>query len=611
MQHNFHKFRKNDDLKMQNSFIFVDTEAYREFLEKGERQTFRLCCAIYWKRDKNVIERKDFFSTSDFWNWVESKFEYDNNLIFFAHNTDYDFRILNGFNELMLKDWDLSRWFISGRTFIITYKKIVDGVKHYLNIWDTLNYVPSSLKELGECVGIPKMEIDFDNVSEQELLRYCQNDVNIIFHFIKEMISFLEEYELSKLMPTSASLSLNIFRHKFYDANNPIIIHDWKKTIELEREAYGGGITDCFQVGDIDETVYKLDINSMYPYIMKNYDLPVKLLFWERNSSGKLLKLYHQHKKEYLVIARCTIYIPEEYSYILQKAEINNEEKNVFLSGRFTTVLTSPEIEFVEQYGILEEIHELAIYEKRNVFSEFVDFFYSQRMNYKKDGDKVREYFCKLILNSQYGKWGQKNIEQKLVAESDTSEISHHGHFLGFESKSFEVVQFGKKVYKIINKGNNSKDAFVAIPAFITAYSRMLLVKYILQAKRENVFYCDTDSLFVNKNGYNNLISVINDTKLGKLKLEDQGTVSIYAPKHYIFNEQRKCKGIKSNAVLKDETDSEFIFEQQRWERFKTAFKKQHLDYQLIEPYEIRVTKEYKKGTVEIDKRIRPLEIWA
>ena len=69
-------------------------------------------------------------------------------------------------------------------------------------------------------------------------------------------------------------------------------------------------------------------------------------------------------------------------------------------------------------------------------------------------------------------------------------------------------------------------------------------------AGKENVFYMDTDSLFVNEAGSSNLKDYIAKNEIGKLKFEKEGNdLFIRGAKDYYFAEKETIKGIRKNAV--------------------------------------------------------------
>lgn len=597
----FHVFTPNDKLKMQNVFIFVDTETKTKQITKiKQKLSLRLGYAIFWHREKNIKEIFYYETPKQFWNWIMTKTKTYNNIILYAHNWDFDFKILNGYKTLFLKrDFQIDNFYVEGKTFILSCSKETEKKKIILNFWDTLNYIPSSLKQIGKSIKLLKGEINFDTCSKQELKEYCLNDTEILFKFIKLLITFLEENDLSKLRPTIASLSLNIFRHQFYDKKEKIYVHNWIKAISLEQDSYRGGISDCFKVGTFRKKIYKLDINSMYPHIMLK-DLPSKLLFYSDSDFYSQETLFSiLEEKDFLMIADINFELPEKYAYILLPALVNKQKKNIFMYGKLRSVLCSPEIDFVKKYGKITKVNRISVYRPRQIFKKFVKFFYSKRIEFRNKDNIAYSLFCKLLLNSLYGKFGQKNMLYKEIGTTKNFDVKSIVVLDGIEDKKYTQLQFGNKLFNITKTDKNSFDSFIAIPSFITSYSRMYLIKLILKAKRKNVYYCDTDSLFVNKEGYKLLSSYLGN-KLGKLKLEGKSRMTIiYKSKYYVFNNEQKCKGIKYNATVKDETNTNVLFQQQQFQRFKTSLKKKGLDCQIITLIEKNISKIYDKGIVE------------
>ncbi len=496
-----------------------------------------------------------------------------------------------------------------------------------LRLWSTTNYVAKPLKVIGKSLGLSKLSVDFEKDSIEYLMVYCKRDTEIIYYFIKELISFLETNNLSKLKATAGSLSLSTFRHRFYDdKNNKIMIHNWNRAILLERNSYRGGITDCFHLGKHKNT-YKLDINSMYPDIMRKERLPTRLVgcYHETNNNQKRLTEIMKKASSIKIltyIVDITVNIPMESAYILNDYGYG---KTTFCYGKDINItLCQPEVDFLlENNGIIKQIHEISVYYTEHIFKTFVDFFYEVKQKAKQNNNGVNEAFSKLILNSLYGKFGQREIiYEVLKTDSDFIKknydvinlmIDHYQKsnnvkikdnsivYLGSINRKYQLYIIDKKLYRIKQTNSNTYDSFVAISSFITSYARMSLVKFILKAKRKNVFYCDTDSLFTNLEGYNNLKDDIDELELGKLKLEEFGTSNIFAPKFYDFNDVRKAKGIKRNSKLISENNKSAKYVNERWYRFKTDMKEGIVSKQVIVSSTKEILKKYDKGLVEND----------
>jgi len=631
---------------MQKRFVFVDTESYNDKISKEQEiLIFKLGCAIFWDKRNNVVIRKTYKKVSKFWNNLESFFnENDKDVIFFAHNTQFDFKMLNGFEELLNRDWMLISQYVKNKTFILIFQKqITEKIKYTLHVWDTMNYVIKPLEKIGKSIGFPKLQIDFDAVSDKDLKIYCMRDTEIIFQFIKKLVNFLEINDLSRLKATGSSLSFNAFKHKFYepiekDDESWIWIHNWKRAIKLERESYRGGITDCFKIGESKEVLYKLDINSMYPSIMIEKLLPYQLIgnFHEFNRSNEQLRRIYQiaKKNNYGIIVNATVELNKENAYILNNFKDVSFNKSIFAYGKFNVSLCTPELEFLENCNTKITIHEINIYQTKVIFKEFVEFFYDVRLKAKREKNKINDEFCKLILNGQYGKWGQKKIDYDAL-ESNSKFYEKYSEiillmldratertgisnfekticYLGSIVNEGELYVVNGKFYLLKKTEENSYDSFVAISSFITSYARMMLIKYLLIAERKNVYYCDTDSLFVNEIGFNNLKrnGYISETELGLLKVEGNvGFGSFYAPKFYDFDDERKCKGIKKDSLLLKENDKKAIYEIKSWQRWKTDLKKGYVNEQIIKTTKKETNKLYNKGKIDNLGNVIPFSI--
>jgi hypothetical protein len=630
----FHILRSNKALKLQNAFIFVDTES---FVEKNEGNiqnlSFKLGTAIFWNR-ADYKDNRTYYDPTSFWDDLES-WE-TKQVCLFAHNMQFDFKMLNGFQELINRKWNLDHFYFNNGIFIMKWSKLSkylkdnkgNPIKKVLNIWDTFNYARMSVDKIGESLGVAKLKIDFEKCSDKELETYCLRDTEILYLFIKKLCDFLQEHNLSKLKSTAGSLSMNIFRHAFYqEKEKPIYIHNVKKAIDLERESYKGGITDVFNLNTI-EKCYKMDINSMYPYIMKNERLPTKLVAYFNHSLSQH-KLHRIMKRvnanNYGVIVDALVKIPKEYAYILNKFN-----KCMFSYGMFRITVCKPELDFIAKYGKVIYYYQINVYEMDNFLSEFISFFYEKRLEYKKEGNMAYEQFCKLVMNNLYGKFAQRKIVKHIFGESekdnkffiknqDVIEIMLEKNkqyiglpvvYLGTITNEGEIYIVNNRLIHQVQTQENAIESFVAVSSFITSHARMLLIDYLLTAKRKNVYYCDTDSLFTNQEGYdllkqNNLIS---ENNLGMLKIEGIGKAKFYAPKFYDFENERKAKGIKKNSKILDDNSEFTLYENEIWDKLKSDLKHGNLNQQIITLDKKKLSKTYDKGNI-INNIVYPYHI--
>jgi DNA polymerase elongation subunit (family B) len=421
----------------------------------------------------------------------------------------------------------------------------------------------------------------------------------------------LEVNNLGSLKKTIAGTSYGVYRHKFLK-NNTIFIHDHKEAIKLERDSYKGGRTECFKLGNI-KNITSLDVNSMHPYVMKNYKMPIRLIgYSSKEKSGKdFIKFYKNAKKRgYLVIADIDFNLPEGYNHIGVKSKIGKDKipSLIFPIGIIRSSLTSPEIDYVIKHGDILKVHRISLYEGKNIFKDFVDYFYKMRQGYKKNNNLAYSIMTKLILNSLYGKFGQKNpITRSLKFGDGKFEIYHKEiqDLVDDEIIFTNAYRIGSVGWYGTGEYEEGRDSFVAISSFVSAYARMYLSKIMNVAGTQGTdyIYSDTDSLFVSDQGLRRCreAGFLGD-QLGQLKKEKTGDVELKGCKDYVFNSKVKLKGVKKDAIEIDNG----VYEQERFIRLKTALKygltKDQYTYMEIK----KLSRRYKKGVVKDNGSVKP-----
>ena len=271
----YHILRHNKKARVPNNFLFFDTEAYEvQISEDLKLQKFRLAVACYYRRDNNEevwLKTKSKRLLANFFNHYCRK---KATLYVFAHNLFYDIK-LSQVIELLVKNhgYEVDKLYITNSDTVII--RIKNGNRRMVFI-DTLNIFKCSLKELGKTIGLEKLEIDIFNADEKKLFEYCKRDVEIIKEAILRLCEFLKTNDLGSFGWTISSIAFKVFRHRFM--KDKICIHHNKTVQELEKQAYYGGRVEVYVVGKRLENVYKLDVNSMYPFVMSKNRFPNKLI---------------------------------------------------------------------------------------------------------------------------------------------------------------------------------------------------------------------------------------------------------------------------------------------------------------------------------------------
>ena len=157
---------------------------------------------------------------------------------------------------------------------------------------------------------------------------------------------------------------------------------------------------------------------------------------------------------------------------------------------------------------------------------------------------------------------------------------------------------------KMKEQDDESYESFPAIAAHVTAFARRLLWKYFCQAGTAQLFYCDTDSLFVSTAGVENLEKVTDKTRLGALSHESTfDWVHIYGPKDYQTDSKRVTKGVKAKAKWLDES----TIVQEQWAKLPGMLRRGDLTTPVITQVTKHLRRVYDKGTTTPDGTVLPL----
>lgn len=590
-----HILRSNKLSQQPTRLIFYDTETLpTEESENVLTHRLRLgwaCAITRYGGGKRVKEEWCCFTSIEgFWDFVLGYLHKKSKVYLIAHNQHFDFPVVDGFNYLANKGFRASKPILDSNLFIMTFRK--DG--RCIEVLDSLNWFKFSLEQLGANIGLPKLQIDFESCSLEQLRLYCRRDVEILKCIFMEYLKFLKDYDLGNFQKTIASQSFTAFRHRFMQ--DDIYIHANKTVTELERASYRGGRNEAFLIGKTPAEVIGLDFNSLYPAVMVEAELPVKLIKFTHCVDVKGLQRFMRH---YCVTTKVNITVDQPCIGI-------KGERLLFPIGTFDCVLTTPELQYVLEHHRINSVECCAVYEKAKLFEEYINELYSLRQRFKQQGNRVYNLLTKLFLNSLYGKFGQRNESIKKVG-SCAEDLVIYERIINYHTNEVYLKwAFAGSVYVKTKEYHEARHSFVAIASHITALARLKLWKAIVKAGRDNVYYCDTDSVFVNKEGYHNLKNEIDEYRLGALKVEYKNEdMIIFGCKDYQLGKKRKIKGVKEHAT-KITTNK---YRQNRFLKFRSLLRRGSLDAPIEEYYTKELKREYKKGVINVDGKVTPFRL--
>lgn len=594
MARKWHRLKDNKQTQLPRHFVFFDVETRLKTISDTRiEQVWRLAVAYHVRYGTKgqgptyMMER--FKDPDELWNWIDGLVNAGQRLYVVAHNAEFDFRVSAGYRHLRRLGWERVKSLYNNAMFTLFYRK----ERATIVVVNSYQWLPLTAEALGDIMDVPKKEMPAFDRPDGEWFDYCERDVLIIAKGVDAYRSMIEENDLGSFALTLAAQAFNAFRHKGSDSD--IYIHNNERVLDLERDGYFGGRVECYRIGRFkDGPYYKLDVNSMYPFVMRDNVYPVKLLEVKDSLTPEALWTL---ALGYYVVARCKVnttfpFYPKRHKHRL-----------AFPVGSYWTVLHSPELVTALSHGHIEEVTDVATYARGDIFSRYVSSLYALRQQYANEGNKAFAYIVKLLLNSLYGKFGQKGRVSKKVGE-DEPDACWVREVIDAETGKPMIYRC---VYGVIEREEVYGEAYHSFPTIagaVTAYARHALLTYILKAGWDNVFYVDTDSLIVNTTGLNNLSTQISPSELGQLKVEGEASsMTILGLKRYTFGGEVKNKGIKRGAI----EVAPNLFQVEKWRRIRSALMEGDLDHYYVDKVMVQLQGIYDKGTVMSDGTVRPL----
>lgn len=390
----------------------------------------------------------------------------------FAHNGGkFDFHFLIDWIENPIK---------------IINARIVSAKLGIHTLRDSFAILPSSLEQMGG-----KMETDYALFEEElrednkaHILEYLHRDCLALY---SKVAPFVERFGPRLTIGQTAMAEIQS-RYSF--------IKIQKETDEIFRPFYYGGRVQCLKSGILEGPWKLYDVNSMYPHVMKSKKHPINGAFFVTDEMPDNFDLPFFLKFEGTNKGALPIKTKDGLSFGQRYGE--------FLA-------CSHEIEVALKYDLItiDRVTECYVAEETITFEDYIDYFYTERQKAKENGDDAWQLFCKLLMNSAYGKFGQNPDDFEdwiLTRGASSSELAQKGYECRHDAENFELWSRPARV-----KDSGYFD--VSVAASVTSAARAILLDAMQNAV--DPIYMDTDSIICR-----DLSADLDTKRLGAWKLE-------------------------------------------------------------------------------------------
>jgi hypothetical protein len=393
--------------------------------------------------------------------------------------------------------------------------------KKEIKLLDSYRLLPLSLSKLTKkFLGEEQAKIDLCgampwDLTAHQLSEYLRRDCESLWLAIAKFWELIDK-EFSPLRASTLSaLSLKIFR-RHYQKQNYMAANG--KLYEYELSSYFGGVCHLESPpGTYNVRIF--DINSMYPNAMACHRYPLSYV-------GRWTRKYYGAEGLYFVQ-----YSHRGFPFVFDVGERK-------LSREGNAIVDNATFEYLREIGHVRLIKGYEYARTDYLFREFVTDNYKRRQ----ESDPVLAYVFKILLNSLYGKFGQKR-------ERRTISTKHPGSGCRYKTYPVRVSFDGIPRYREVFDSNRRvivPHSMPAIASLVTLHSRRHLHQL---AAAFPTIYSDTDSIHIDADRATHFPDTSNS--LGGLKEEYVGRVTYRAKKIYQLHDAGiiKCKGIPNAAL--------------------------------------------------------------
>lgn len=355
-----------------------------------------------------------------------------------------------------------------------------------------------------------------------------------IHYSVASLIDTLDSRKLGSLQSTAGSQSLYSFKHSHM--RHAIYVHTEPSALSLERNALFGGRCEVARIGRCDGPIYALDFRAFYPSILLASGLPTQLLHVVQYPG---FPPRPEELESAMYIADVTIETDAPCAPMRYHHDI------IYPVGRWRVCLCKPEVEIVQRVGRVLDWHEVAYYRAAPAFAEFAAEWIAIREDAERANNKPLAQWSKRVANSLHGKMGQHNrqwIDTPDVQWDEPYSVWYQNYR---DQGQCRFRSIAEHVQRQVDLGEHPESC-PAIAAWVTSLGRAILWNAIECAGRENVFYYDTDSLWVGQHGYERLVAAgqVSVAEAGKLRLEAcHQEAYFFGQKNYSVAGKSVCAG--------------------------------------------------------------------
>lgn len=460
--------------------------------------------------------------------------------------------------------------------------------------------------------------VDIRNYGIRSLgnIKWSKERCDKLSRCVSTMIATLRIHNYGSLRETAGSQGIYILKRRFLE--HPMYVHTFNDHLSLERNSYHGGRCECYHIGRLKTQAYLLDVRSMYCHVAKENLLPcIPIHSYE---TPRLSDIDISHR-EVLWFADCDIETkmadypvfitrnkagkPVPWEYWRNSDRRQDRPETIYPIGKFRACLPGPEFKDAMIHNRVRYIHRAVSYAGYPALSNWCSALYGLLEDFRRSGETCMKEWAKTMLVSGIGKLGatyHRWIDVHGVPATAPYCLWSYIDQKGIATRYRSIAWHTQRE----ETAANDMESIPAIASYIASLARMKLMQYMRLVGRRHVFYCDTDSLIVDQEGFDilRLCGEIDNNRLGYLKEEDASIdTDIIGIKHYRMGERMVFAGLARGSSLPADGKTNI------WEWESPA---EHINKGMKPSARRRLTAytfrpNYRHGVVQSDGSVKPI----
>lgn len=389
--------------------IGYDTETYN-----GEIMTHQFCHSQYGKKER--IDRIKWVNEGNVLDdFLQHLDNFHGHIVIYCFGAEFDLAILlrQYIDKFLQDDFKIRHetskgkiWEINVRCSKNWYAFFICGNK-FIYFLDIRNFFSGSLLKVGQTFQCESQKLDRPEglgdkpfyQNDKQFIDYALMDSRLCLEIGEKLLDMHEEFDIP-IATSSANFAEKVFRRDFIPEGAKFQFPSEFPCLRLSELCYHGGKNGYYMDSPAYvSNVYEYDFNSAYPFAM--HSLPSFLSGnYEKVSSfkDKYVGVYHAIG----TIKPCKFGILYNSNFDYYRFNENVKVESFCTSFELQEAITSKEfkLESVKGYIWKPETSESPL-------REYNRYFWERKNNTSKKD--IRYIFYKLLLNSLYGKWIQRN----------------------------------------------------------------------------------------------------------------------------------------------------------------------------------------------------------